>query len=274
MSAVIQLKRGTAAAWASANTVLSAGEAGYETDTKKIKIGDGSTAWNSLVYAAAPLASPELTGVPTAPTATSGTSTTQIATTAFVSTAVANIIDSAPATLNTLDELAAALGDDANFATTVTNSLAAKASITGTETLTNKTLNYPIFVAPEENVSIVASAATGTINFDVVTAGILYYTSNATANHTLNIRGNGSTTLSSLLATGGSITVAWINTNGATPYYPNVIQIDGNTITPKWANGIAVSAGNASSIDIYSFTIVKTSSSPTYTVFGSQGKFA
>lgn len=76
--------------------------------------------------AKAPLASPALTGTPTAPTATAGANTTQIATTAFVATAVANIIDSAPGALDTLNELAAALGDDANFSTTVTNSIATK----------------------------------------------------------------------------------------------------------------------------------------------------
>lgn len=79
----------------------------------------------------APLASPALTGVPTAPTATAGTSTTQVATTAFVGTAVADLVASAPAALNTLDELAAALGDDVNFATTVTNSIATKAPVNG-----------------------------------------------------------------------------------------------------------------------------------------------
>lgn len=74
----------------------------------------------------ASLESPIFTGVPAAPTASPGTNTTQIATTAFVRTEVSNIVDSAPAALDTLNELAAALGDDANFATTVTNSLATK----------------------------------------------------------------------------------------------------------------------------------------------------
>jgi hypothetical protein len=90
----------------------------------------------------APLASPALTGVPTAPTAAAGTNTTQVATTAFVGTAVADLVASAPSALNTLDELAAALGDDANFATTVTNSIGAKAPIanptfTGTVTVSS-----------------------------------------------------------------------------------------------------------------------------------------
>lgn len=87
------------------------------------------TGLQTALDAKAPLASPSLTGIPTAPTATAGTNTTQIATTAFVSTAVANVIDSAPGALDTLNELAAALGDDANFATTVTNSLATKAPL-------------------------------------------------------------------------------------------------------------------------------------------------
>ena len=74
----------------------------------------------------APLASPALTGTPTAPTATAGTNTTQVATTAFVAAAIATLIDAAPGALDTLSELAAALGDDPNFATTITNGLAAK----------------------------------------------------------------------------------------------------------------------------------------------------
>jgi len=74
----------------------------------------------------APLASPALTGVPTAPTATAGTNSTQIATTAFVSSAVASLIASAPAALDTLNELAAALGNDASFSTTISNSIGGK----------------------------------------------------------------------------------------------------------------------------------------------------
>lgn len=231
----------------------------------------------------ATLANPTFTGTPAAPTASAGTNTTQIATTAFVTTAVSNIVDAAPGALDTLNELAAALGDDSNFSTTITNSLATKASLTGSETLTNKTLTAPtinngtassiVLIAPEERVNVVASAATGTINIDVMTAGVWYYTSNATANHTLNFRGNGSNTLNSILAVGDSITVAWFNTNGGTAYYPNAFQIDGSSVTPKWQGGTAPSSGNTSSVDVYTFNIVKTASA-TYTVFASQTKFA
>jgi hypothetical protein len=88
-----------------------------------------ATATAASTYA--PIASPTFTGVPAAPTATAGTSTTQVATTAFVGTAVSNLVASAPAALDTLNELATALGNDAAFSTTVTNSIAAKLPLAG-----------------------------------------------------------------------------------------------------------------------------------------------
>ena len=123
----------------------------------------------------------------------------------------------------------------------------------------------------EEDINVVASAATGTINFDVSTASIWYYTSNATANHTLNFRYSSSVSLNTALPVGDTITLVWLNTNGATAYYPSTIQIDGTTVTPKVP--AAITAGNASSIDAYSFTIIKTASA-TYTVLETQTKFA
>ena len=158
---------------------------------------------------------------------------------------------------------------------TSTDTLVGRAT---TDTLTNKTLTTPningaILDRTEENWNIVASAATGTINFDVLTASIWYYTSNASANHTVNVRGDGSTTLSSLLAVGDSITVVWANTNGTTAYWPSTFQVDGSSITPKWQGGTAPTAGNASAIDVYTYVIVKTAATPTYTVFASQSQF-
>lgn len=161
----------------------------------------------------------------------------------------------------------------ANNTVLVANS-AATAGVNWSASLSGLTVNTPIILAPEERCNIVAAAATGTINIDALTAAIWYYTSNASANHTLNIRGNSGTTLNSILATGDSITVVWLNTNGATPYYPNVIQVDGSSVTPKWQGGTAPTAGNASSIDAYTFTVIKTAATPTYTVLGAQTKFA
>lgn len=157
------------------------------------------------------------------------------------------------------------------------------ASLAGTETLTNKTLTSPaintptitqaVLVSPEERTSVSTSAPTATTNLDIVTAGTHLFTANATSNVTLNIRGDGSTTLNSLVATGDSITVVALITNGATAYYPNVIQIDGSTVTPKYQGGTAPAAGNVSSIDAYVFSIIKTASA-TFTVLASQTKFA
>ena len=129
------------------------------------------------------------------------------------------------------------------------------------------TLTGPILISPEERITVSATAATGTINFDADTQGVLYYTSNASADWTLNVRGSGSTTINSKLATGDSTTVAFLVTNGSTAYKHSALTIDGSAQTVKWSGGTAPAAGNASSIDAYSFTIIKTGSA-TYTVLG------
>jgi hypothetical protein len=156
--------------------------------------------------------------------------------------------------------------------------LGARATLTGSETLTNKTLTSPaintatatgaILVAPEERTTVSATAATGTINFDAATQGVLYYTTNASANWTLNVRGNSGATLNSILATGDAITVAFLVTNGSTAYRHTALTIDGSAQTVLWSGGTAPAAGNASSVDAYSFTIIKTAGTPTYTVLG------
>ena len=151
-------------------------------------------------------------------------------------------------------------------------------SLTGTQTLTNKTLTSPVInggvvTSLLEGANTVASAATGTINFDVITSSVWYYTTSASANFTLNFRGNSGTTLNTLLANNQSVTCVFLNTNGATPYYASAITIDGTSVTPKWQGGTAPTAGNASAIDAYSYTIYKTASA-TYTIFASLTKFA
>ena len=124
-----------------------------------------------------------------------------------------------------------------------------------------------------EKITVSATAATGTINFDALTQGALYYTSNASANWTVNVRGDGSTSLDTMMATGESLTVVFLVTQGATAYYNSAFQVDGNAVTPKWQGGTAPTAGNASSIDAYTYVIVKTASA-TFTVFASVVKFA
>ena len=124
-----------------------------------------------------------------------------------------------------------------------------------------------------ENATVSATAATGTINYDVLTQSVLQYTTNASGNWTLNIRGNGSTTINSLMTTGQSITVVFMVAQGSPAYINNVVQIDGSTVTPKWQGGTAPVAGSTSAVDMYTYAIVKTGSA-TYNVFASQTKFA
>lgn len=125
-----------------------------------------------------------------------------------------------------------------------------------------------------EYATISATAATGTINFDLLTQSILYYTSNAAANWTLNIRGDGSNSLDSLMATGETVTLVHEVTQGATAYYNNVVQIDGTTagVTTKWLGG-APTQGTPSAIDVYSYSITKTGAA-TFTVLATKAGFS
>jgi hypothetical protein len=161
------------------------------------------------------------------------------------------------------------------------------ATVAGSETLTNKTLTSAALTAPVitgtasiaqmmENVAISATAATGTVNYDVLTNGaVTYYTANATGNWTLNLRGDGSTTMNSVMSTGKSLTVAFLVTNGGTAYYQTALQVDGTTsgVTLEWQNGTVPAAGNINGIDIYSITLIKTGSA-TYVALASQTRFA
>jgi plastocyanin len=117
-----------------------------------------------------------------------------------------------------------------------------------------------------------ATAATGTINYDIINQSILYYTTNSSANWTINFRGNSTTTLNSMLQVGQAITATFLATNGSTAYYNSSIQIDSVGQTVKWQN-VSPSSGNVNSIDVYSYTIIKTATTPTYTVLGSLSPF-
>lgn len=123
-----------------------------------------------------------------------------------------------------------------------------------------------------EVATVSATAATGTINYDVTTQSVLFYTSNASANWTVNFRASSGTSLNTALSTGQSVTVAFLVTQGSTAYYNSAVQVDGTSVTPKWQGGTAPAAGNASGIDAYVYTIIKTGSA-TFTVLASQTQF-
>jgi|9_EtaG_2_1085328.scaffolds.fasta_scaffold01694_5 hypothetical protein len=305
--------------------------------------GSGNAAVTFPRAGFASLASPTFTGTPAAPTASTGTNTTQIATTAFVQTEVTALVDSAPSTLNTLNELAAALGDDASFSTTVTNSIATKLPLAGGTmtgaidmganniTTTGKILysnlysqlsdlpsastyhgmfahvhatgkgyfahggNWVPLVSEDTSGDVtlsgaltvndtlnieeviekvaISSSTTGTINTDLLSSAVVFYNVNQTANRTINFRGNSSTTLNSIMAIGETMTCAILMQQGSTAYYLNAYQVDGSSVTPKWSGGSAPSGGNASSIDSYAFTIIKTADA-TFTVLASLTQYA
>jgi len=121
--------------------------------------------------------------------------------------------------------------------------------------------------------TVSATAATGTINYDVTTQSVLYYTSNASANWTVNFRGSSGTSLNTLMQTNESISATFLVTQGATAYYNSAVTIDGSSVTPKWQGGTAPTSGNASSIDSYTYVIIKTGSAA-FTVLAAQTKFA
>ncbi len=117
------------------------------------------------------------------------------------------------------------------------------------------------------------TSTTGTINYNLRDGAIQNFTADQTANRTINLRASSSETLNAMLATGESITSTTIMKQGSTAYYLNGYQVDGSTVTPKWSGGSAPTAGNASSLDVYTFTIIKTADA-TFTVLASQTQFA
>jgi hypothetical protein len=162
---------------------------------------------------------------------------------------------------NYLSNSTATLGN-----TTIT--LGSTTSTVGNLTVTNTTVTEM-----RETATVSATAATGTINYDALTQVVLYYTTNASGNFTVNFRGSSTVSLDSLMSTGQSLSATFLVTNGSTAYYNSAVTIDGNSVTPKWQGGSAPTSGNASSVDSYTYVIVKTGSA-TFTVFASQTKFA
>ena len=177
-------------------------------------------------------------------------------------------LDSNFATAITLGNTAVYLGN-----TTTTLNALTLSNVTITTALANVTLTNSLLTEVRETATVSATASTGTINYDVLTQVVLYYTTNASGNFTINFRGNSGTSLNTVMSTGDSLSATFLCTNGSTAYYNSAVTIDGNSVTPKWQGGSAPTSGNASSVDSYTYVIVKTGSA-TCTVFASQTKFA
>jgi hypothetical protein len=125
----------------------------------------------------------------------------------------------------------------------------------------------------KEKVVTEGTGAIGTINFDVLTQAILFKTANATGNFTINVRGNSSVTLDSVMSSNESMTICLINTNGPTAFYANVFKIDGTTVAPLYVANNAPTSGTSLGKDQYIYNIIKTAAN-TYTVLGSKTGFA
>jgi len=171
-----------------------------------------------------------------------------------------------------------AIGSGGTGATTLAGAnidvINVSSTFTGTKTFngTSTTL-AAIFANAAETTTVSATAATGTIAYYTATQSVMYYTTNASANWTLNLRHSAGTTLNTAMSVGQTITITFMVTNGATAFYNNVVQVDGTTVTPKWQGGTAPSSGNASSIDVYTYAIIKTANA-TFTVLAAVSKFA
>lgn len=156
---------------------------------------------------------------------------------------------------------------------TSANATITRISAPGTVFLSGNTTALSTIVSNiAETTNVYSVASTGTINYNLTDQSVLFSTVNATANFTLNLRGNATTTLDSLMANGQTVTVAYLASTGFPAFFSNTFQVDGFTRTVRWQNSIIPTAGNANSIDSYAFTVIKTSTN-TYTVFGTQTQF-
>lgn len=149
-------------------------------------------------------------------------------------------------------------------------------TFTGTQSFsgTSSTL-AAILTNAAEVATVSATAATGTIAFYTSTQSVLYYTTAASANWTVNLTHSAGTTLDTAMATGQAITTAFLVTQGATAYYNSTVQVDGTVtgVTTKWQGGTAPTSGDANSVDVYQYTVIKTGAA-TFTVLASVTKYA
>lgn len=303
----VRVARGTTAALNAGLSAIQEGEIVFDNALNKLQVKEGSalvdhtTASDSLK---ANLASPTFTGVPAAPTATSGTNTTQIATTAFVTAAAPDIsgkaniaaptftgVPAAPTAAQGTDttqlattafvnaeiaaDLTAAIGStvqafDADTAKRDTTNTYTQLQTMNADLVCNEALSIERVTEKVDRNS--SGAATGTINLDAKSQAIKWDAANATGNFVINIRGDGSTTLNSLMTAGQSLTTVYVVAYGSTAYYPTSVTVDGASATVKWTGGAPSGAGTVNSITSYSLTAIKTGDA-VFTVLVSSSAF-
>ena len=156
---------------------------------------------------------------------------------------------------------------------TVLSTTSTGVDVTGTAVTDGVTVDGTLKINEVIEKAALDTSTSGLFQAELKERAVVYLTNNQTANRQINFRGDGSTSLDSMLSVGESITMSVLADQGATPYYFNTYTIDGNAATMRWSGGSAPSGGNASGIDVYSFTIIKTASA-TFTVLGSLTQYA
>ena len=284
MPVQIQLRRGTASEWTSNSTVvLAAGEVGVETDQARYKIGNGTTQWSALPYASLPASAyaPSTfaskgqlivgTGVGTSGLLNLGTNDQVLVAQSGQTTGLqwqstlANLTLTAPTITGTASAANATLSGTLNVTGNTTLGATSVTTLTPT-TVTGGTFNDSLLTRPKEPWQVNATALSGTVAINVATGLNWLYTGATNANFTLNF-----TNVNAALADNQSLTVGVVVTNG-TGGYPTAVQVAGTPVTVNWQGNAAPTAGNASKIDAYVFTFIKTAAN-VYTVLGSQTKF-
>ena len=163
-----------------------------------------------------------------------------------------------------------------NLSGNLSGNISGNSTVSGKLTLAgNSSTLATLLTNASEPATITATAATGTINFYPTTQSVLYYTSNASDNWTVNFAASSGTTMDSALSTGQTLTVAFLVKQGATSYYANNHTVDGVTgvVTMLWQGGTAPTSGDNNSTDVYTYTLIKTASNA-YTILASQTQFA
>ena len=138
--------------------------------------------------------------------------------------------------------------------------------------VTNANLNNSLLTTARETMSISATAATGTINYNALSYSSLYYTTNASGGWTLNVRANSTISLDTAMSTGQTLTIAFVAAQGAPSYWSNTLNIDGSIVSVKWQGNTKPTSATNTSTDIYTYTILKTGSA-TFTTFGAKTNF-